>query len=125
MSNSDSGTIVVKYDDSRNAQRALRDVKKAMNQQQVAVREGALIVRDVNGGLHISDVKELGLGDVIRGTTDLTVALGRGGFSLALRLFGGAVGLAADGARLALRSAWRAAFLAGAVLATPGRKLSS
>jgi uncharacterized membrane protein len=125
MSNRDFGVIVAKFDDSRSAQRALRDVKKVMSQQQFAVREGAVIVRDADGGLHISDVREIGLGDLVHGATDLTVGLGRGGFSLALRLFGGAVGLAADGTRLALRSAWRAAILAGAVLATPGRKLSS
>ncbi len=125
MSNSDFGTIVAKFDDSRDAQRALREVKKAMSKQQVAVRGGAVIVRDVDGGLHISDVKAIGLSDIVHGTTDLTMELGRGGFNLALRLFGGAVGLAADGARLALRGAWRAAFFAGAILATPGRKLSS
>lgn len=125
MSNSDFGVIVAKFDDSRNAQRALREVKKAMSKQQVAVREGAVIVRDADGELHISDVKEIGLSDIVRGTTDLTVALGRGGLNLSMRLLGGAVGLAAGGARLALRSAWRAAIFAGAVLATPGRKLSS
>jgi uncharacterized membrane protein len=125
MSNSDSEVIVAKFDDSRNAQRALREVKKAMSQQQIAVREGAVIRRDINGGLSINDVRELGLGDVVRGATDLTLGLGRGGFGLALRLFGGAVGLAADGVRLALHGAWRAVFFAGAVIATPGRKLSS
>ena len=36
--------------------------------------EGALIVRDADGGLHISDVKEIGPGDIVRGSTDLTVA---------------------------------------------------
>jgi uncharacterized membrane protein len=125
MSNSDLGVIVAKFDDSRSARRALREVKKVMSQQQVAVREGAVIIRDADGELHISDVKEIGLGDIVRGTTDLTVALGRGGFNLTMRLLGGAVGLAADGARLALRGAWRAAILTGAILATPGRKLSS
>ena len=125
MSNRDSRMIVAKFDDSRDARRALREVKQAMSQQQVAVREGAVIRRDIDGGLSINDVRELGLGDIVRGTTDLTVGLGRGGFGLALRLFGGAVGLAADGVRLALHGAWRAAFLAGAVIATPGRKLSS
>jgi uncharacterized membrane protein len=125
MSNNDSGMIVAKFDDSRNAQRALREVKKAMSQQQVAVCEGAVIRRDADGGLHISDVREIGLGDIVRGTTGLTVGLGRGGFNLTMRLLDGAFGLAADGARLALRSAWRAAIFTGAVLATPGRKLSS
>ena len=125
MSNSDFGVIVAKFDDSRSAQRALREVKKVMSQQQVAVREGAVIVRDADGELHISDVKELGLSDIVRGTTDLTMAVGRGGFNLTMRLMGGAVGLAADGVRLALRGAWRAAILTGAILATPGRKLSS
>ena len=125
MSNSDFGVIVAKFDDSRSAQRALREVKKVMSRQQAAVREGAVIVRDADGELHISDVKELGLSDIVRGTTDLTVALGRGGFNLTMRLMGGAVGLAADGVRLALRGTWRAAILTGAILATPGRKLSS
>jgi len=125
MSNSDFGVIVAKFDDSRSAQRALREVKKVMSQQQVAVREGAVIVRDVDGELHISDVKEIVLSDIVRDVTDLTMALGRGGFSLTMRLMGGAVGLAVDGVRLALRGTWRAAILTGAILATPGRKLSS
>jgi uncharacterized membrane protein len=125
MSNSDFGVIVAKFDDSRSAQRALREVKKVMSQQQVAVREGAVIVRDVDGELHIRDVREMGLSDVFLGTTDLTMALGRDGFNLTMRLLGGAVGLAAAGVSLALRSAWRAAVLTGAILATPGRKLSS
>ena len=125
MSNRDFGVIVAKFDDSRSAQRALREVKKVMSQQQVAVREGAVIIRDADGDLHISDVKELGLNDIVRGTTDLTVAVGRGGFNLTMRLLGGAVGLAADGVRLALRSTWRAAVFTGAILATPGRRLSS
>jgi len=125
MNNRDSGAIVAKFDDSRDARRALREVKKAMSQQQIAVREGAVIRRDADGGLHISDVREIGLGDIVRGTTDLTMGLSRGGINLAMRVLGGAVGLAADGARLALRSAWRGAILAGAVIATPGRKLSS
>ena len=88
MSNRDFGVIVAKFDDSRSAQRALREVKKVMSQQQVAVREGAVIVRDADGDLHISDVKELGLSDIVRGTTDLTVAVGRGGFNLTMRLYG-------------------------------------
>jgi uncharacterized membrane protein len=125
MSNSDFEMIVARFSDSRSAQRALRDVKKVMSQQQVAVREGAVIIRDADGELHISDVKELGLSDIVRGTTDLTMAVGRGGFNLTMRLMGGAVGLAADGVRLALRGTWRAAILTGAILATPGRKLSS
>jgi uncharacterized membrane protein len=125
MSNSDFGVIVAKFDDSRNAQRALREVKKVMSQQQIAVREGAVIVRDADGDLHISDVKEIGLSDIFLGTTDLTVALGRRGFNLTRRLLGGAVGLAAAGVSLALRSAWRAAIFTGAILATPGRRLSS
>jgi uncharacterized membrane protein len=125
MSNSDFEMIVAKFSDSRSAQHALRDVKKVMSQQQVAVREGAVIVRDVDGELHISDVKEIGLSDIVRVTADLTVALSRGGFNLTMRLMGGTVGLAADGVRLALRGTWRAAILTGAILATPGRKLSS
>ena len=125
MSNRDFGVIVAKFDDSRSAQRALREVKKVMSQQQVAVREGAVIVRDADGELHISDVKEIGLNDIVRGTTGLTMALSRGGFNLTMRLLGGAVGLAAAGVSLALRSTWRAAMLTGAILATPGRKLSS
>jgi uncharacterized membrane protein len=125
MSNNNFEMIVAKFDDSRSAQRALREVKKVMSQQQVTVREGAVIVRDADGELHISDVKEIGLGDIVRGATDLTVAVGRGGFNLTMRFMGGVVGLAADGVRLALRGTWRAAILAGAILATPGRKLSS
>ncbi len=125
MSNNDFGMIVAKFDDSRDAQRALREVKKTMRQQRVAVREGAVIRRDADGGLHISDVREIGLSDIVRGTTGLTVDLGRGGINLSLRLLGGAVGLAVGATRLALRGTWRAARFTGAVLATPGRKLSS
>ena len=69
MSNNDFGVIVAKFDDSRSAQRALREVKKVMSRQQAAVREGAVIVRDADGELHISDVKELSLSDIVRGTT--------------------------------------------------------
>jgi uncharacterized membrane protein len=125
MSNRDFGVIVAKFEDSRSAQRALHEVKKGMSQQQVTVREGAVIVRDADGELHISDVKEIGLGDIVRGATDLTMGLGRGGFNLTMRFMGGAVGLAVGATRLAMRGAWRAAFFASAVIATPGRRLSS
>ena len=113
---------MAQFDDSRDAQRALREVKKVMSRRQVAVREGAVIVHDVDGELHVHDVKEIGLSDIVRGATDLSMALGRGGFSLTMRLMGGAVGLAADGIRLALPGTWRAAMLTGAILAAPGRK---
>lgn len=106
--------IIAAFEDPEDAQKALRSLGRADRADQIELQQGALVSRDLYGGVHIRDFRQMGLGEVLRSTANITLDVGISGAGLLL-------GTAVGGLRILARGAWRVAGVATTGLASPVR----
>ncbi len=118
----DAETIIVAFEDELDAARAVRVVNKALRQRNETIYQGAMISRDEGDDFKIEDLRDMGLTDVITGTAEIGLDLGRDGFKLALSAATTGFALIGSGIRLLRKTALLTAGLAGSTMTIPSRR---
>jgi hypothetical protein len=122
MAENQSRVVVARFDDPKEAEDALRIMNKALRDESKTIYQGALVSLRRNGSLRVRDFKDIGLGDLVMSTADLTVDVGVQSAKIALTALLVGAGLLLDGLRLVKNSASRAIGLAGVTLSLPSRR---
>jgi hypothetical protein len=118
-------TVVAKFDDSYDAEKALRKVTKALRDQDKLIYEGGVVALDEGGELEFKDMRDIGLTDIIVDAADTTISVGLGGLGLVMGVAMAGLNFVFDSLRLVKNNAGQVIGLAGEVLAYPNRKLLS
>ena len=111
-------TVVAKFDDPGDAEKALRDEDKL-------IYEGGVVALDKDGELEFKDMRDIGLADIFVDAADTTISIGLGGLGLLMGVATAGLNFVFDSFRLVKNNAGQVVGLAGAVLAYPNRKLLS
>jgi hypothetical protein len=118
-------TVVAKFDDPADAEKALRKVTKALRDDDKLIYEGAVVTLDKNGEARVKDIKDIGLSDLIVEAADTTISIGIGGLGLLMGVATAGLNFVFDSMRLVRNNAGQVVGLAGNVLAYPNRMLMS
>ncbi|MEA3335167.1 MAG: hypothetical protein U9R25_04605 [Chloroflexota bacterium] len=114
--------IVVRFTDEKDAEDAIHIVNKALRKRNETIYQGALVTRGEDNELHVRDLRDMGLFDIITGTVGLTFDLGRGGLHLMLSAAMASLGFFVGGWRLLRNTASRSATLVGSTWTIPKRR---
>jgi uncharacterized membrane protein len=109
------GSVVATFPDLNSANKALRKLRDAQQNQGLAIREGAVVVGTTDGLMPVMELDDIGLGDVASNAFDLATYLGVGTAKIA-------ASTAISGGLLLLSSARRAAALGGSLLLMPAKR---
>ncbi|MFN2201897.1 MAG: hypothetical protein ACK2UO_11870 [Caldilineaceae bacterium] len=109
------GSVIAKFADLDSANRALRKLRDAQKNEGLDIREGAVVVGTVDGVMPVTNLDEVGLGDVASNAVDLMAYLGVGTAKIAAQT-------AIAGGLLLMSSARRVAALGGSLLVMPAKK---
>jgi uncharacterized membrane protein len=118
-------TVVARFDDPADAQKAFRTLSKTLRNEGRTIYEGAVVSRKDSGEVRIKDMRDLGLSDIILDATDATIQIGVGGLGLLLGMAKAGAGVMVDSIRLVRDSAGRVIGVTAEALSYPGRKLLS
>jgi len=112
------GSVVAKFDSIDAANNALRDLRDAQQNKGLVILEGAVVVGTEDGVMPVTDIDDVGIGDVTGNAIDLVAFLGIGAVKIAAEA-------AIAGGALMLSSARRAAALGGSLFMIPARMVFS
>ena len=112
------GSVVAKFGSIDEANRALRNLHDAQQNKGLVIREGAVVVGTAEGVMPVTDIDDVGIGDVTSNAIDLVAFLGIGAVKIAAEA-------AIAGSALMLSSARRAAALGGSLFMIPARMVFS
>jgi len=118
-------TVVAKFDDQADAEKALRKVTKALRDEDKLIYEGGIVALDKDGDLDFKDMRDIGLGDIIVDAADTTLSIGLGGLGLLMGVATAGLNFVFDSLRLVRNSASQVIGLAGEVMSYPNRQLLS
>ena len=114
--------IAVSFDDENAAQNAVRILNKALRSDHRTIYQGALLSRGKDNALTIRDLRDMGLGELITGTADLTLDTSRTGLKLTWAVVSTGVGVVVGVGRLAKNTFDRAMGLLGSFFSIPSRR---
>lgn len=112
------GSVIAKFADLDSANKALRKLRDAQKNEGLDIREGAVVVGTADGVMPVTNLDEIGLGDVASNAVDLLAYLGVGTAKIAAQT-------AIAGGLLLMSSARRMAALGGSLLVMPAKKFLS
>jgi hypothetical protein len=118
-------TVVAKFENPADAEKALRKVTKALRDEDKLIYEGGMVALDRDGELEFMDMRDIGLADIIVDAADTTISIGLGGLGLLMGVATAGLNFVFDSLRLVKNNAGQVIGLAGEVLAYPNRKLLS
>jgi hypothetical protein len=114
--------MTVFFDDENAAQNGVRILNKALRSEHRTIYQGALLSRDKDNALTIRDLRDMGLGELITGTADLTLDTSRSGLKLTWAVVSTGVGVVVGAGRLAKNTFNRAMGLLGSFFSIPSRR---
>lgn len=114
--------MAVFFDDENAARNAVRILNKALRSEQRTIYQGALLSRGKDNALTIRDLRDMGLGELITGTADLTLDTSRTGLKLTWAVVSTGVGVVVGVGRLAKNTFDRAMGLLGSFFSIPSRR---
>ena len=118
-------TVVAKFEDPADAEKALRKVTKALRDEDKLIYEGGVVSLREDGKLKFKDMRDFGMTDIFVDAADTTISIGLGGLGLMMGVATAGLNFVFDSLRLVRNNAGQVIGLAGAVLAYPNRKLMS
>jgi len=118
-------TVVAKFDERADAERALRALNRILRDEEKMIYQGAVVTRRDDGELRVSDMRDLGLADIIMDTADATLRIGLGGIGLVTGAFMAGLNVAVDMVRYVRNSAEQILNVVGESLSYPERMLLS
>lgn len=116
-------TIVAKFEDAADAEKALRTLNKTLRDEEKTIYQGAIVSREEDGEVHIKDMRDLGLADIIIDAADATIGIGLSGMGLLVGMATAGLDLMFDTIRVVRNSAGQVIGVTAEALAYPNRKL--
>jgi hypothetical protein len=118
-------TVMAKFEDPADAEKALRKVTKALRDEDKLIYEGGVVSLREDGKLKFKDMRDFGLTEILVDAADTTISIGVGGLGLMMGVATAGLKFVFDSLRLVRNNAGQVIGLAGEVMAYPNRKLMS
>jgi hypothetical protein len=115
-------TLVVTFENRKDAEEAIRVINKALRKRHETIYQGALISLDEEREVEIKDLHDTDLSDVISGGVGLVFDTGIGGFQLLWSTLGAGIAFFGGGWRLLRSTVRRGRALAGTTWTIPRRR---